>query len=256
MSAEFFRTFDQRHQALGLEKSFDPITEEEILKGLNGLLLWVPVTPAGYSVIVQAVALIEHLKNCNKQITEDPYLKLRKFAEEMLKIIPPDHISTPPRAKQIFFYNYLKGEVHLGYPACLNQELPPIVMVATMGSEVASSPCVELTLDAAIAATKNHTDLIQSRVFGMPLQPELVSNPEVDWEFMMRIGANPFESAFMLDFVLALKGLRVRNPETVYETFKDKFNLSRILNSSQRTQMDLRVFCVKAEVHWEWVKSE
>jgi len=233
---------------------FDPTTEEGIVKGLSDLTLWTPVTPLGYSVISQALVLIQHLKDCNKQIGEDPYLKLRAFGAEMLRLLVPLN-NDPNTTKQIFFYNYPNNEVYFGYPASLESESPPTMLRAVLGSGSA----IRLSLDEAITVTKHNTDIIQSRVFGMPLKETVYWNPAnspMDWEFTMRIDTDPFEKAFMLDFVLALKGLRVRDPETVYETFKDKFNISRILNSGQRTTMDLRVFCVRAEVHWEWVNSQ
>ena len=238
-----------QHPHLDLQGAFDPTTEEGIVKGLGDLVLWAPFTHVGYSVITQAVVLINHLKDCNKRIGEDPYLKLRKFGEEMLNLLGvPDH--TLP--KQIFFYNYPNNEVYLGVPGNLEQKLNPFVVKATLGA----TAVVTLSLEEAIAATKHNTDIIQSRVFGEPLKPEAVPSPELDWEFLMRIGPNPFESAFKLDFIHALKGHNLRDPELIYETFKDKFNLSRILNSGQRTQMDLRVFCMKSEIHWEWVNSQ
>lgn len=236
-----------QHPHLDLQGTFDPTTEVGIVKGLNDLLLWAPFTHVGYSVITQALVLIEHLKDCNKRIGEDPYLKLRKFGEEMLNLLGvPD---TAP-GKQIFFYNYPNNEVYLGVPG--DQDTPPFVVKATLGT----TAVVTLSLDEAIAATKHNTDIIQSRVFGVPLQPAAVPNPETDWEFTLRIDHVPFESAFKVQFIYHLKKLDFIDPESVYEAFKDKYNLSRILNSGQRTQMDLRVFCVRTEVHWEWVKSE
>lgn len=252
MSTEFYRIFDQqRDHPVGVEKSFDPATEEGITKGLSDLVLWAPFTPVGHSIITQAVVLINHLKDCNKQIGEDPYLKLRKFGEEMLRLLAPHH-ANPGYVKQIFFYNYPNNEVYFGFPANLESESPPVMLKSVLGVDAA----IELSLDEAIAATKHNTDIIQTRVFGMPLRPELIPTRDVDWEFTMRIDHDPFESSFKLNFIGSLRGQHFRDPEMVYETFKDKFNLSHILNSGQRTQMDLRVFCVKTQLHWEWVNSQ
>lgn len=242
-----FAQQNYQHAHLDLQGTFDPTTEEGIVKGLGDLVLWAPFTHVGYSVITQAVVLINHLRDCNKRIGEDPYLKLRKFGEEMLNLLGvPD--SAP--GKQIFFYNYPNNEVYLGVPG--DQDTSPFVVKATLGT----TAVVTLSLDEAIAATKHNTDIIQSRVFGAPLRSDPIPTREVDWEFVMRIGPDPFESAFKLEFIGALRGQHFRDPEMVYETFKDKFNLSRILNSGQRTQMDLRVFCVKTEIHWEWVMNQ
>lgn len=272
-----FTQQSHQHPDLDLKGAFDPTTEEGIVKGLNDLLLWAPFTHVGHSVITQALELIEHLKDCNKKVGDDPYLKLRKFGEEMLSLLSPHH-ANPGYCKQIFFYNYPNNEVYFGFPANLETESPPVMLKSVLGTTAA----IELSLDEAIAATKHNTDIIQSRVFGMPLQPAPVPNPQADWEFTMRIDTEPFESAFKLDFMRNLKDQVIKDPDSTptsfkefneqfmknpkeqafaelgwaYETFKDKFNLSRILNSGQRTQMDLRVFCVKSELHWEWVKSQ
>lgn len=251
MNTKFGSHFMQQghqHPHLDLKGAIDPTTEEGIVKGLSDFILWTPLTPVGYATITSAMDLIDHLQQANKRITEDPYLALRKFGEEMLGLLSP-HQANPGHVKQIFFYNYPNNEVYFGFPANLESETPPVMLKAVLGTGGA----VELSLDEAIAATKHNTDIIQTRVFGMPLQPAPVPNPETDWEFTLRIfDYVPFESAF----IYHLKKLDFIDPESVYEAFKDKYNLSRILNGGQRTQMDLRVFCVRAEVHWEWVKSE
>lgn len=250
LSSHFTQQCHQ-HPHLDLQGAFDPTTEEGIIKGLNDLVVWTPFTHVGYSVITQAVVLINHLKDRNKQITEDPYLALRKFGEEMLGLLAPHHANPGP-VKQIFFYNYPNNEVYFGFPANLETDTPPVMLKSVLGTTAA----IELSLDEAIAATKYNTDIIQTRVFGRSLEPQTKPTQNVDWEFVMRIDHDPFESGFKLNFIGALRGQHFRDPEMVYETFKDKFNLSRILNSGQRTQMDLRVFCVKTEIHWEWVMSQ
>ena len=254
MNTKFGSHFMQQghqHPHLDLKGAIDPTTEEGIVKGLSDFILWTPLTPVGYAAITSAMDLIDHLQQANKRITEDPYLALRKFGEEMLGLLSPHH-ANPGHVKQIFFYNYPNNEVYFGFPANLESETPPVMLKAVLGTRAA----IELSLDEAVAVTKHNTDIIQSRVFGMPLQPAPVPNPETDWEFTLRIDHVPFESAFKVQFVYHLKTLNFIDPESVYEAFKDKYNLSRILNAGQRTQMDLRVFCVRAEVHWEWVKSE
>lgn len=243
-----------QHAHLDLKGAFDPTTEEGIVKGLNDLLLWSPFTHVGYAVISQALVLIQHLKDCNKQIGEDPYLKLRKFGEEMLGLLSPHH-ANPGHVKQIFFYNYPNNEVYFGFPANLETESPPVMLKSVLGTTAA----IELSLDEAIAATKHNTDIIQSRVFGMPLKETVYWNPAkspTDWEFTMRVDTDPFESAFKMEFMSTLINRNIAEPGKVYETFKDKFNLSRILNAGERTQMDVRVFCMNEELHWEWVKSQ
>lgn len=254
MNPKFGSQFVQQghqHPHLDLKGAIDPTTEEGIVKGLSDFILWTPVTPVGYAAITSAMDLIGHLQQANKQITEDPYLKLRKFGEEMLRLLTPHHDGSGI-AKQIFFYNYPNNEVYLGYPANLETESPPVMLKAVLGVDAVQ----HLTLEQAIEAAKHNTDIIQSRVFGMPLEPRTKPTQNVDWEFTLRIDHVPFESAFKVQFVYHLKKLDFIDPESVYEAFKDKYNLSRILNAGQRTQMDLRVFCVRAEVHWEWVKSE
>ena len=251
LSAHFTQQSHQ-HPHLDLQGAFDPTTEEGIVKGLSDLILWVPLSHVGYSVVTQAVVLINHLKDRNEKIGEDPYLKLRKFAEKTLELVMVPENITQGRQKAIFFYDYPKNEVYFGYGARLESELPPIVMKATLGVCAVE----QVQLDEAIKVTQDVCDVIQKRVFGAPLQPAPVPNPEVDWEFIMRIDHVPFESAFKVQFIYHLKPMNFTDPELVWEAFKDKYNLSRILNGGQRTQMDLRVFCVRAEVHWEWVKSE
>lgn len=242
-----FAQQNYQHAHLDLQGTFDPTTEEGIIKGLGDLVLWAPFTHVGYSVITQAVVLINHLRDCNKRIGEDPYLKLRKFGEEMLNLLGvPD---TAP-GKQIFFYNYPNNEVYLGVPG--DKDTSPFVVKATLGT----TAVVTLSLDEAIAATKHNTDIIQSRVFGAPLRSDPIPTREVDWEFVMRIDHDPFESAFKREFMSTLVNRNIAEPGKVYETFKDKFNLSRILNAGERTQMDVRVFCVNEELHWEWVHSQ
>lgn len=227
------------------------ITEEDVIKSLHELAKWTPLTPLGTQTIANTLGLITHLQRRAKPFDEDSYLTLRKFGERMLTLLSPHH-DYQGIAKQIFFYNYPNNEVYLGYPAILESETPPVMLKAVLGID----EVVQLSLEEAAAATRHNTDIIQSRVFGMPLEARTKPTQNVDWEFTMRIDHVPFESAFQVQFIYHLKTLDSIDPESVYAGFKDKFNLSRILNSGQRTQMDLRVFCVKAEVHWEWVKSE
>lgn len=238
-----------QHPHLDLQGAFDPTTEEGIVKGLGDLVLWAPFTHVGYSVITQAVVLINHLKDCNKRIGEDPYLKLRKFGEEMLNLLGvPDH--TLP--KQIFFYNYPNNEVYLGVPGNLEQKLNPFVVKATLGA----TAVVTLSLEEAIAATKHNTDIIQSRVFGAPLRSDPVPTREVDWEFTLNIGENPLEWEFRAAFEKELEKLGRPSTGTEYQDFKDKFNLSAVLNDSSRPLMDFHLYCVNHQLYWEWVNRE
>lgn len=257
MNTKFGSHFMQQghqHPHLDLKGAIDPTTEEGIVKGLSDFILWTPVTPVGYAAITSALDLIDHLQQANKRITEDPYLALRKFGEEMLGLLAPHHANPGP-VKQIFFYNYPNNEVYFGFPANLETETPPIMLKSVLGTTAA----IEMSLDEAIAATKYNTDIIQSRVFGMPFKETVYWNPAkspTDWEFTMRVDTDPFESAFKMEFMSTLINRNIAEPGKVYETFKDKFNLSRILNAGERTQMDVRVFCMNEELHWEWVHSQ
>lgn len=244
-----FTQQSHQHPDLDLKGAFDPTTEEGIVKGLNDLLLWAPFTHVGHSVITQALVLIEHLKDCNKKVGDDPYLKLRKFGEEMLGLLSPHH-ANPGHVKQIFFYNYPNNEVYFGFPANLETESPPVMLKSVLGISAA----IELSLDEAIAATKHNTDIIQTRVFGMPLKPAPVPDPKMDWEFVMVIEENPFESSFRMEFLDVLRNAQVDQPEAKYQQFKDKFNLSYILNGANRPFLNLRVYSINDEMHLAWVK--
>lgn len=237
-----------QHPHLDLKGVIDPTTEQGIVKGLSDFILWTPLTPVGYAAITSAMDLIDHLQQANKRITEDPYLALRKFGEEMLGLLSPHH-TNPGYGKQIFFYNYPNNEVYFGFPANLETETPPVMMKSVLGTVAA----IELSLDEAIAATKRNTDIIQTRVFGMPLQPATVPNPETDWEFILTIGDNPLEWEFKAAFQEEIRKLGRRNTGEEYNSFKEKFNISAVLNDPSRPLMDFHVRSVNHQLHWEWI---
>lgn len=222
---------------------------EIIIQSLHELVKWVPMTDQGVATINGARGLISQLHRANQSIINDPYWQLRKFGEAMLDmIVRPDHFTTGP-AKRIFFFNYEKNEVYMGFPPDLVHDLPPIVMKATLGVEAV----VKLSLDEAVIAVQEAGKRIQSWVFGMELKEEPVSTkPDPDWYVVITIEDTPFETTFRRLLLGLFEGLGIHPLET-YEAFREKFNLSAILNGEKRKTMDFRLYAVNGEQNWEWV---
>jgi hypothetical protein len=218
---------------------------EVIIQGLHELIKWTPMTQQGMAVVQGALGLIGQLQRATQSMIGDPYWQLRKFGEAMLSMVAP----SDREGKRIFFHNYEKNEVYMGWPAVPEQELPPIVLKATLGVEAV----VTLSLDEAVTAVQEAGKRIESWVFGMELKEEPAPSPYASWEFLMRIEENPFESSFEMNFRQAVDDLGVPDPKAMYQAFKDKFNLNAILNGANRPFLDLHVFCVEGELHWDWV---
>lgn len=224
-----------------------------IIQSLHELTKWVPMTDQGVAVVQGALGLIGQLQRSNQSIVNDPYWQLRKFGEAMLSMTAPFERTD----KRIFFYDYEKNEVYMGYPAVLEQELPPIVLKATLGVEAV----VTLSLDEAVAAVQEVGKRIQNWVFGMEFKEEARPNPlspeaNLDWSFTMDLGDSLFENDFKANFIFLAERANVHRPDLVYDTFKDKFSLSAVLNGPNRSLMDLRVFSVNEQQYYEWIFSK
>lgn len=218
---------------------------EIIIQGLLELVKWVPMTDQGVATINGARGLISQLHRANQSIINDPYWQLRKFGEAMLSMVAP----ADREGKRIFFHNYEKNEVYMGWAADPEQELPPIVLKATLGVEAV----VTLSLDEAVAAVQEAGKRIETWVFGMELKEDPVpKKTDVDWYFVITIEENPFETTFR-NLLLGLFESAGLHPSQMYEEFREKFNLSAILNGVKRKTMDFHLYSVNGEQHWEWV---
>ena len=230
--------------------------EQDIVKTLNDMLKMTPLTPLSVSAVASALGLLEQLKRQVTQVKDDPYWKLREFGERSVQVIPPDEEAN--RQCRVLFYDRPRSVVYLGFPADLEQELPPVVYKATMDGEFASP--YRMPLEEVITVVKDACEVMQVNIFGRALDEEKTLDhslelPAKDWEIVISLKDNYYEVDFRKAFEAQLESFKPLihgSPSHQYWEFSQKSNLGHIFGNPRRGSEDIRVWSIGGVQHYEW----